>query len=198
MKLASKKRFQILKIVIASVLILNSLACSTEGIETQKKHELPTESLKQKEVKSVQHPNYMELLPTGQTNQLGNPIYDLRLYVNDRLIESFPTVTGRASTQNLNRHESGNESPLPEGRYTVAQYTVSGTTPEIGGKFLPIKPQFETERFALGIHYDPSFNLRNGEDGTAGCIALTNKSDLQKVLKYVQQHKPIYLNVNIK
>jgi hypothetical protein len=185
------KGFHFFKIALASVLIVNSFACSSEGVETKQ------QLSKQKETRSIEQSNYMELLPTGQTNQLGNPIYALHLFVNGRSIQSFPTVTGRAFTQKLNRHQSGNESPLPKGRYTVAQYTVPGTTPEIGGKFLPIEPQFETGRFALGIHYDPSFNLSNGEDGTAGCIALTSESDLQKVLNYVQKHKPTHLDVNI-
>ena len=50
---------------------------------------------------------------------------------------------------------------------------MAGTHPEVGGRFLPIEPLFPTGRYALGIHYDPSFQKTNGEDGTVGCIALT-------------------------
>lgn len=56
---------------------------------------------------------------------------------------------------------------------------------------------FQTGRSALGIHYDPSFEKKNGEDGTSGCIALKNKSELNKVLNYVRTYRPKYLQVNI-
>ncbi|EAZ92396.1 L,D-transpeptidase [Crocosphaera chwakensis] len=141
--------------------------------------------------------NYMTLTPTQTKNALGNPIYELRLYANGQLIGTYQTVTGRANSQNRNRHQSGTEAPLPDGQYQVASAEVAGTHPEVGGRFLPIEPLFPTQRYALGIHYDPSYQKNNGEDGTEGCIALTNKPDLDQVLEYVYTYQPQYLDVKL-
>ena len=141
--------------------------------------------------------NYMSLEPTGQTNNQGNPLYRLNLYVKGQLTQQYLTVTGRSFTQNRNRNQSGTEAPLPDGRYTVSFRTVPATHIEVGGRFLPIEPTFRTGRTYLGIHYDPSYNKSNGEDGTAGCIALTNKADFDRVLDYISSYRPQYLTVDI-
>lgn len=140
----------------------------------------------------------MKLIRTGKTNALGNPLYQLRLYANGQEIGTYDTVSGRAHTQNKNRHKAGTEAPLPDGKYKVATTPIPGTIAEAGDRFLPIQPLFSTGRSALGIHYDPSFEKRNGEDGTSGCIALKNKSELNKVLNYVRTYQPKYLEVNIR
>lgn len=145
----------------------------------------------------IKQGNYMTLTPTGQTNALGNPLYALSLFANGNLQGTHYTVAGRANTQNRNRHRSGTEAPLPDGRYKVSRVPVRGTIPEAGELFLPIQPLFRTGRSALGIHYDPSFGKFNGEDGTSGCIALTNKGELHQVLQYVRTYQPRYLEVNI-
>jgi hypothetical protein len=141
--------------------------------------------------------NYMTLTPTGITNSLGNPIYSLNLYANGQLIASYPSVAGRARTQNRNRHRGGTEAPLPDGEYKVARNVVPGTIVEAGRVFLPIYPRFTTGRASLGIHYDPSYEKRNGEDGTSGCIGLTNERDLYGVLNYVRTYPPAFLQVDI-
>lgn len=141
--------------------------------------------------------NYITLEPTGRTNALGNPLYQLRLYANGQPIGTYPAVSGRASTQNRNRNRAGTEAPLPDGNYKVSKTSIPGTIAEAGERFLPIQPLFQTGRSALGIHYDPSFEKANGEDGTSGCVALTNKRDLNQVLNYVRTYQPKYLKVNI-
>lgn len=141
--------------------------------------------------------SYMTLTSMRQTNALGNPLYELRLYANGQSMGTFMTVAGRADTQNKNRHRSGTEAPLPDGRYRVARVPTHGTIPEAGDRFLPIQPLFQTDRTALGIHLDPSFEKNNGEDGTSGCIGLTNRRDLDRVLEYVRTHRPQYIEVNI-
>jgi hypothetical protein len=141
--------------------------------------------------------SYMTLTPTGLTNALGNPMYELRLYVNGNSVGAYNTVAGRAYTQNRNRHQAGTEAPLPDGKYQVARTTVAGTILEAGDRFLAIQPLFRTGRSALGIHYDPSFEKNNGEDGTSGCIGLTNRGDLDQVLNFVRTYRPQYLEVNI-
>ncbi|MEM8780749.1 MAG: L,D-transpeptidase, partial [Cyanobacteria bacterium P01_G01_bin.49] len=117
----------------------------------------------------------LQLIPSGKLNQQKNPIYLLEIYYQGQLKETFLTVVGRSYTQTRNRDQAGNESPLPDGKYTVSSYSVPGTIPEVGGRFIPVQPQFRTGRSALGIHYDPSYNKNNGEDGTAGCIGLTTR-----------------------
>jgi hypothetical protein len=146
---------------------------------------------------SIGSGNFMTLIFTGQTNLLGNPLYELRLHVNGEMVSSYLTVSGRTHTQNKNRHQSGTEAPLPDGKYKVAKTSVAGTIREAGDRFLAIQPLFQTGRSALGIHYDPSFEKSNGEDGTSGCIGLTNKPALDEVLDYVRTHQPQYLEVNI-
>lgn len=141
--------------------------------------------------------NYMTLRKLGKTNALGNPLYELRLYADGRLASKFITVSGRASSQNRDRHKSGTKAPLPNGKYSVAKATVPGTHPEVGDRFLPIQPLFRTGRRYLGIHYDPSFEINNGEDGTSGCIALTNREELSKVLNFVRTYRPQFIDVRI-
>ena len=114
--------------------------------------------------------NFMTLTATGQTNTLNNPLYKLRLYADGKLVDSFITVSGRTFTQVKNRHQSGTQAPLPDGKYTVASSTIPGAIAEAGEHFLPIQATFKTEGSALGFHFDPSFEKSNGEDGTAGCI----------------------------
>lgn len=141
--------------------------------------------------------NYMTLTPSGRTNDLGNPLFELRIYANNQLLGSFLTVSGRRHTQHRDRHRSGTEAPLPNGTYTVARSYTRGNIPEAGERFLPITPLFPTGRTALGIHVDPSFNQHNGEDGTSGCIGLTSIRDLDQLLNYVYTYHPQYINVQI-
>lgn len=148
--------------------------------------------------KSVQQCNTcLRLIPSGQLNQQRNPIYLLEIYSQGQLKETFPTVVGRSYTQTRNRHQAGTESPLPDGKYTVSSYSVPGTIPEVGGRFIPIQPQFRTGRSALGIHYDPSYNKNNGEDGTAGCIGLTTRENFNKLRQFIENHHPQLLIVDI-
>ena len=141
--------------------------------------------------------NYMFLQPTGQFNHYGNPLYELQLYANGQLIDTYKTVSGRYNTQNRDRNIAGTEAPLPNGRYSVAKHHIAGSHPEVGGRFLAISPQFSTGRSALGIHYDPSFEKSKKDDGTAGCIALTNRNELDRVLNYIRTYQPKYLDVQL-
>jgi hypothetical protein len=171
------------------------------------KQSISTQFLSTKELEQgnkISHANsprssasHMTLTPTENKNKLDNPLYELNLYVNGELFKTYKVVTGRSKTQNRDRHVAGTEAPLPDGKYQVASSTIPGTHSEVGGRFLPIYPSFKTGRSALGIHYDPSFEKDNGEDGTSGCIALTNKSDFDKVLEYIRTYQPQYLEVSI-
>ncbi|WP_238178369.1 L,D-transpeptidase [Calothrix sp. 336/3] len=139
----------------------------------------------------------MILSPTEYYNSQRNPLYKLRLFVNGQEVYSFMTVSGRAHTQTKDRNRSGTEAPLPNGEYRVAKSTTRGTIAEAGDRFLPLTPKFETGRTALGIHYDPSYEKNNGEDGTSGCIGLKNRKELSQLLKYVKMYKLNTLYVEI-
>jgi hypothetical protein len=132
-----------------------------------------------------------------KTNHLGNPIYKLEAYLNGKRHYSLDAVTGRSYTQNANRNLSGTEAPLPDGNYRISPKIVAGVIPEVGETFIPIYPNFNTGRTDLGIHYDPSFDLDNGEDGTSGCIGLTSKEDRDTIENFILQHQPQKLIVKI-
>lgn len=139
----------------------------------------------------------LRLVPSGYTNQQGNPIYSLEAYYNGKHYYTFEALTGRAYTQIRNRHRAGTEAPLPDGKYKVSPYSVLGTLAEVGGRFIPVSPQFRTGRSALGIHYDPSYNLANGEDGTSGCIGLTTKENFEILRHFIATYQPQLLIVDI-
>lgn len=141
--------------------------------------------------------NYMLLKPTTQANALGNPLYELQVFANGQLVGSFMTVSGRTHTQSKNRHQSGTHAPLPDGKYRIAKSTTRGTIAEAGDRFLGLTPTFRTGRTALGIHYDPSYEKTNGEDGTSGCIGLKNRDELSQLLTLIRTHKPQFLDVDI-
>jgi hypothetical protein len=141
--------------------------------------------------------------PNHPQNRFNNPIYKLTAY-RDRTSDSsfqLDAVTGRGFTQTRNRYQSNTEAPLPDGSYAVAATVVKGTIREVGGTMVPIfpKPGFDPRmrRTALGIHWDPSFDKDDKEDGTSGCIALTSKNDYHKVRDFVLKYRPRSLEVRI-
>jgi hypothetical protein len=140
--------------------------------------------------------------PSNPQNSFKNPIYRLTAY-RDRTSSAFQlnAVTGRAFTQNRNRYHSNTEAPLPDGSYSVAATVVAGNIPEVGGTMMPIfpKPGFDSKmrRTALGIHWDPSFDRDKKEDGTSGCIGLTNKNDYHRVRDFILKYHPHSLEVQI-
>lgn len=159
---------------------------------------IPTEAVRSNALAYTNRPgNYLVLVSTGRNNRLGNPLYELAFFVNGKYQTSFNTVSGRHYTQHRNRDVAGTEAPLPDGNYAVAGGIVPGTHPEVGGRFLPITPLQATGRSALGIHYDPSFESSNGEDGTAGCIALTSREEFDRFLALFNTYQPHQLIVSI-
>ena len=133
----------------------------------------------------------------GRTNDLGNPVYTLEAYVNGQKYRSFKAVTGTQYTQNHDRDRANLAAPLPDGLYKVSSNIVVGAVPAVGRTFVPIYPQFKTERSDLGIHLNPSFNKRNGHDGTAGCVGLTTPADRDAINRFVLQYHPNHLFVRL-
>ena len=120
----------------------------------------------------------------GVSNKQNNPIYSVSVYVDGQFVKSYDALSGRSYTQNLDRNIAGNASPSPNGTYTIMPETV-GYHKETGGVFLPYEPTFTTQRSALGFHWDPSWGLNNGEDGTVGCIAFKTLSTYNEFVDLV-------------
>lgn len=143
--------------------------------------------------------NYLRLVRDSRkgTNDNGNPIYTLEVYVGGELHQSFNAVSGVATSQQLDRNIGSNHAPLPDGLYRVSDQIVPGAVPEVGKTFIGIYPQFQTNRSDLGIHVDPSFNKKNGSDGTSGCIGLTTPTDRDAINEIIAKYHPRNLYVSI-
>jgi hypothetical protein len=143
--------------------------------------------------------NYLRLVrdPSKGTNDNGNPIYTLEAYIGGERYQRFSAVSGIASSQQFDRNVGNNHAPLPDGLYRVSDEIVPGAVPEVGRTFIGIYPQFQTNRSDLGIHVDPSFNKKNGSDGTSGCIGLTTTTDRDAINEFVAKYHPHNLYVSI-
>jgi hypothetical protein len=142
---------------------------------------------------------YLKLVPSkgGKTNRVGNPIYKLEVYVDSKRYRIFNAVTGKAYTQRKNRDRHDSAAPLPDGVYRVSSRILPGDHGELGRTFIAIYPRFKTNRNKMGIHLDPSYNKRNGKDGTSGCIGLTSQLDRDDFNQYIRKYHPHNLIVRI-
>ena len=121
-------------------------------------------------------------------NPRGNPLWDVQIYVNKELRLTLQSVSGQATTQNLDRNISGNLSPSPDGEYRLQTFPgVPDGNPELGGVWLPYFPKFPTQRSALGFHIDPGWG--GARDGTAGCHAFRTLSEYNQLLDFVIKYK---------
>ena len=88
---------------------------------------------------------------------------------------------------------------IPKGNYAIDLTRTQFNhfdDPELGnGWWLPLIPQFETERYGLGIHQDPSWNRKNGKSGTHGCIGLDSVESTRKVYNWIKTYKIASLEV---
>ena len=128
---------------------------------------------------------------TEAKTQVGDPVWQFSLMAGDKVVASMDAVSGRAHTQNLDRHVGNNLAPLPAGRYSVGHDIAKGPfgVPELGtGYWVGLTPQFKTGRTDLGIHVDPSMGKANGESGTHGCIGLKNAQATQQVVTWIETH----------
>ena len=146
----------------------------------------------------VRQYSYLRVERSTEVNKFGNPIFILSMYENGEHKGDLKTVIGRSYSQNLDRNIPGNRSPLPNGQYTIDNRWYYSDIPEAGEQFWPIEPNFQTRRSAFGFHLDPSFEKNPKEDGTDGCIGLTNVQDRATLFNFIKITKPRYLEVNIK
>ena len=143
--------------------------------------------------------NYLRLVrePDKGTNDLGNPIYTLEIYIDGELDRKFNAVSGTTRSQKADRNIGNNNAPLPDGLYDVSNWITMSNIREVDRTFVGITPKFKTNRNDLGIHLDPSFNKRNGYDGTSGCIGLTTPEDRDAINNFIIKYHPRNLVVNI-
>lgn len=126
-----------------NLLLASTSTEKEQSIQDSRKQSKTNQVLKKKgsqKTVAIKSDNYMKLIPTGKRNALGNPLYKLYLYANGQEIGAYYTVSGRAHTQNKNRHRAGTEAPLPDGEYKVYRTPIPGTIAEAGDRFLPIQP----------------------------------------------------------
>jgi lipoprotein-anchoring transpeptidase ErfK/SrfK len=133
---------------------------------------------------------FLRLIKTGERTTANDPVWQLQLVKGDQVLSTLNAVTGRADRQQLNRHTSGNKSPLPQGTYRVDRREIvreSFSDPELGsGYWVPITPMFATGRSTLGFHHDPSWGKKNGESGTSGCIGLRTAEDTMTLVDWIK------------
>jgi hypothetical protein len=138
----------------------------------------------------------LTLTPTHRSNALGNPIYSLSAYRDGVRQFRLDAVTGTNKSQQRDRHKGDNFAPLPDGNYDIAAIE-PGFDREVGKTFVRLTPRFKTKRTHLGIHWDVSYNRRNGYDGTAGCVGLTRRKDYNRALGFIRRYKPTRFKVRI-
>jgi len=120
-----------------------------------------------------------------------DPLWNVIVRLPDGKTQQFPALIGRAHKQNVNRHISGNESPLPMGKYFVTEVSSigAGLSPELGkAVWIGLEPSFSTGRSALGMHHDPSAG-KGRESGTSGCVGLIHHADTLKLAGLIRQYR---------
>lgn len=130
-----------------------------------------------------------------EINEQGSPILRASIYNKGRHLKEFKLISGREYTQDLDRNISGNKSPSPNGNYVIGNLT-TGYLPETGGVFIPYTPLFNTERSSLGFHIDPSWGLKNGENGTQGCMAFKTMNEFNDFNNLITYNKINQLIIN--
>lgn len=127
-----------------------------------------------------------DLLPGSR-----DPIWQVLVQLPDGKTHQFPALVGRANKQSANRHTSGNESPLPAGKYLITEVSpiTPGLNPELGrAAWIGIEPTFRTGRSALGLHHDPSAG-KGRESGTSGCVGLLRHSDTLLLAEFIRKYR---------
>jgi hypothetical protein len=130
-----------------------------------------------------------------KVNKQGSVILNASVYNKGKYLKKFEVISGREYTQNLNRNVSGNKSPSPNGIYAIEKLT-RGYSSETGGVFIPYTPLFNTGRSNLGFHIDPSWGLKNRENGTEGCIGFKNLEEFNDFNNLIIYNKIDQLIIN--
>jgi hypothetical protein len=178
-------------------------ATPTPGIKAEQGSARPTIGIKSGGFLQPSPIKAMSKLVLSKTNEIvegtKDPVWSLQLVKDGKVIDKIPALTGRASKQSLNRHTSGNKSPLPIGAYYINQTAIERgpfSDPELGsGYWIPFTPMFQTNRSDLGFHQDPSWGRKNGESGTSGCIGLQSAKETAKLVEWIKKYNIHWLVV---
>lgn len=139
---------------------------------------------------------YVTLSP--ESTATGERLLNFDLVVNGQIVQRLQAISGKAERQYFRRgleSRSGSHEPLPQGVYRIgAVDRAPGLSQAIGDTFIPITPQFSTQRRLLGIHRDADRAI--GGAGTEGCLGLFTQQDIDTVANFVMTYRVKTLVVN--
>lgn len=125
---------------------------------------------------------------TGKKDE--NGLEDLLLTVYDDKgapISSHTVQSGVASTQTkfggAFTTRAGSLAPVEFGSYRIGGPVASGEE-GVGRIFIPVNPEFDTDRSAIGFHVDAN---RDKAPGSAGCIVFKTQADFDRFQQSLKQ-----------
>jgi Bacterial pre-peptidase C-terminal domain len=136
---------------------------------------------------------YLKLTRTYSKESNGLEDLNLALMQGNQVVDKVIAVSGQPGKQYFRKAGdsiSGSMEPLPEGKWSLGSVewasggkgSYSGTWGEgLGPVWVSVNPEMYTQRSEIGIHWDYNASY---SPGTSGCIGITNKSDLQKVVSW--------------
>lgn len=149
---------------------------------------------------------YMTLIKAETNDKFEDGCYrcQLRMYDSfEHLVGIWLVCTGQGWAQDFRiagNNIPGSMEPLPQGDYTVfdMQWAEFNSWSQslgagIGPVFVPIVCSAEKRRGEFGIHMD--YN-RAISPGTAGCIGMLDKRDMQKLVDLLRVYDPKLLKVD--
>ena len=135
----------------------------------------------------------MKLTRTYRKESNGLEDLNLALMQGNQVVDKVIAVSGQPGKQYFRKAGdsiSGSMEPLPEGKWSLGgvewasggKNSYSGSWGDgLGPVWVSVNPEMYTRRSDIGIHWDYNASY---SPGTSGCIGITNKSDLQKVVSW--------------
>jgi hypothetical protein len=130
--------------------------------------------------------SYIRMVNTSQKDQYGANMFMLQLVdakgaIKDRMM----VVSGVPSRQALRKAKDsvgGSLEPVPEGVYNLGRTEWGNHGSALGPLWVDVNPTMATGRGAIGIHLDAN---RSYSPGTAGCVGILSKADLNRVSTWI-------------
>jgi Bacterial pre-peptidase C-terminal domain len=135
----------------------------------------------------------LRLSKTSAKTSSGLVQLQLELVQGNKVLDKVVAISGIAGKQNFrlpSQSQSGSMEPLPEGKWSLGSPEWAGNAKGdfnsswgegLGPVWVSVEPLMSTQRSAIGIHLDSNASY---SPGTAGCIGVTSKNDLQKVVSW--------------
>jgi hypothetical protein len=134
----------------------------------------------------------LRLTKTSAKTPSGLVQLQLELVQGSKVVDKVAAVSGIPGKQAFrppSQSQSGSMEPLPEGKWSLGspewasgKGNFNGSWGEgLGPVWVSVEPQMSTQRSDIGIHLDSNASY---SPGTSGCIGVTSKSDLQKVVSW--------------